>query len=154
MKKLFCVICWFLSVGTILYIFSLSNKNSSQSGGIVLEVVENTIGKINEGKTLNNLYDKYSFQNVIHFCRKTLHVLEYLWLSFVTYLAFYNTFKSRYYLSLFVVVSVAVVDEFLVQANTIGRYPTIKDVCIDSIGTVLGFLFSKLIVILYRKIKG
>lgn len=80
---------------------------------------------------------KISDQNTLDFfLRKTAHITEY----FILYILSYKSFNNNHKLAFIFSVLYAASDEFH-QKFTPGRGPSVKDVFIDTIGIILGFIF-------------
>ena len=149
----FCV----LTLLWIGFIFANSAKTGIESGeasSAVVEFVESLLMRVGIEPDVSEF-----------FIRKLAHFLEYAFLSllicasvrsfFISYAflpARYPFFALAPALSFFV----ASVDEFCVQANTVGRGPSFRDVCIDTSGALFAALLFMLAVYLIRlrKSKG
>ena len=134
---IFCI----LTLLWIGFIFSNSAKSGVESGeasSAVVEVLENILEKIGLERDVSE-----------RFVRKLAHFLEYMMLSLLICADIALMFSSselirkrRVYFAIAPAFSfiIANIDEFCVQAATVGRGPSFKDVCIDTAGAFAGAL--------------
>ena len=142
-KYTFVIIFTLLSVIWIGFIWSRSMQNGIDSGeasGRVYEFVNKIAELLGSEKHISE-----------HFVRKAAHFLEYTILALLICIDIFGFSRLRYDvfhissfkvfpLSLIVAVLVALTDEFVIQANTEGRGPSIVDVGIDTLGAITGML--------------
>lgn len=117
MKKIF--LYWIPPILWMVFIFSLSSRQS-------IEISEEF------------------FINFVIF--KTLHMLEYAFLYFLFFRAFYTySYKNKKYAFIFAIAATlifAVSDEFH-QSFIPSRQGSLRDIGIDSIGIGLSFMYTK-----------
>ncbi|SCW28093.1 VanZ like family protein [Ruminococcaceae bacterium YRB3002] len=159
-NALLAVIFWILTIVCVVMIFYFSSQTGDESSA--------TSGTIS--RFLAKYFGGMVTETVV---RKAAHILEFLALSFFTYLAIYNTNKisveTSYsesgvkiiksdnemciiFTTWFSVLN-AVVDEYH-QLFVNGRSGSISDVAIDMIGVVVLMLIFRLIFTLNLKFKG
>lgn len=133
MKKrisILLVILW------MLFIFIMSSYNSTESAnqsGFIVNIISNILS-INNTDTLNFII------------RKIAHFTEYFILGLLTHNMIYN-YNKKTYISIIICILYAISDE-LHQLITPGRNYQIKDILIDSSGSILGiyllFIYFKI----------
>ena len=137
------------------FIFSNSAKTGVESGAAsstVVEYIERILQKLGIEPDVSE-----------HFIRKLAHFLEYTLLSLLVCADVKMILKEseltckRY--PIFITAPafsfiVANVDEFCVQAATVGRGPSFKDVCIDTVGAITGALVFVLAIFTMSAIKN
>ncbi|RRF98697.1 MAG: VanZ family protein [Coriobacteriaceae bacterium] len=85
----------------------------------------------------------YDTDLVTFVVRKCAHFTEYLILGlFVSHAARLRWYqvKAAVFKTALTIVAVSLVDEFVIQANTVGRSPSFRDVLIDCAGACAGLL--------------
>ena len=151
MKKYipFIIFCA-LTLICVGFIFANSAKNGVESGASSSAVVE----------FIENILYRLGFESDVseHFIRKLAHFLEYMLLSLLVCADVFTVtekekriLKNAYALAISPVFCfiIANIDEFIIQAATVGRGPSFRDVCIDTSGAftgVIAFLSLMLIV--------
>ena len=150
---IFCILTLFW-VG---FIFANSAQTGEESGAASSAVVE----------AIENILEKIGFDSDVseRLVRKLAHFLEYMILSLLVSAdiifalpkaAFTYKKYSIFLISPIFSLLIACVDEFCVQALTVGRGPSFRDVCIDTAGGLTGalvFVFTVFIVSVIRKRK-
>lgn len=147
------IICTVLVLGWIGFIWSNSAKTGEESGEASSQVYE----VVNEVAQSIGIQEPISERTI----RKGAHFTEYMVLGlivcidmvFISSLLWSGSLKTR---SVFLGAAIpfsaviALIDEFAVQMNTVGRGPSFTDVLIDLSGATLGFvlvLFGFLVVV-------
>lgn len=138
------VISLFLLIFTMAIIFSLSADTGEESGNLSGEVTKKILGAfgIHEENYSADTYNQIK-NNMDRVVRKCAHFLEYAWLGAISYIFFLTYDWKRLktaMLALCVCVPYAALDEWH-QSFVPGRGPGIKDVLIDSSGSVFGIFF-------------
>ncbi len=134
----FIIFC-LLTLLCVAFIFSNSAKTGEESGNAsssVLEFIKKAFASLGIDADISE-----------RFVRKFAHFCEYMLLSLLVcadVLSFIKGFMSServypyFVLAPIFAFCVACVDEFCVQASTLGRGPSFTDVCIDTSGAVVG----------------
>lgn len=149
-KILVIVFSWLTVLATMAIIARFSLQNGSESSSTSHLFV-----------TLIPFYDKLSpdLLSIIHtVIRKLAHFTIYMLLGFTAFNAFCVSVKIKriflYVCAISTSIIYAVVDEFVFQALTPGRAPMFTDVCIDTLGALLGALIMLFIWFLIGHIKN
>ena len=130
----------------MLTIFSMSAQNSTESSSLSLQAgvavysAENVI--LHRGWTME--YIRYLSATNSFIIRKAAHFLEYMLLGITMLfpcIAFEKKGLKRFLISVCVCVCYAALDEFH-QMFVSGRYPSLTDVGIDSLGACCGILVT------------
>ncbi|MBO5682647.1 MAG: VanZ family protein [Clostridia bacterium] len=153
-KYIFVAILSFFVLSWLGVIFGNSAQTGEVSGGLSAKVCD----------MINSVIDPVFGFTVSHkFVRKFAHFAEYAILAALVaadVIACVRAFtqKSRKSAAIFsalaipLSVVVAAIDEFGVQASTLGRGPSIIDVLIDSSGAIIGTAFiAAVYMLIYRK---
>ncbi|CUO45799.1 VanZ family protein [Clostridium disporicum] len=155
-KKLMFILLVILAIG---FIFFNSSKSGSESNYISKSLVSRFIANkettevFNDFRSdkseydLNNLYSKMNF-----IVRKLAHGTEYFILAFSLVMLFNNfniRFREKFIYSLFIVLIIALLDEFY-QMYVPDRSSLVSDIVIDFIGGILGSLISSLVIYIRR----
>lgn len=142
-KKLIFRVVLLVAWMCVIFMFSMQNgQESSSTSGKVIELL---------GTILHMDLTHSTFITTISFIvRKCAHMFSYFVLGILAYRTVVLIRKDRVYLySGFITVLYALSDEFH-QLFIPGRTGSLKDVCIDSIGMLIGFLC----IYIFNKIKG
>ena len=141
-KKTLYVLLNIICLVTIYYLSSMNNKETnSLSKGIVyksIEIIEHITHKE---------YDKKSIVNRFNYpIRKCAHFLLFLLLGVCIYLLL-NSFHIPHKILISIILSIlfATLDETH-QMFSLGRSPSILDILIDSIGSIVGVIIINFIV--------
>ncbi|NFO11355.1 acetobutylicum phosphotransbutyrylase [Clostridium botulinum] len=146
MKK---VVCIFLSILCLCFIFFNSSQNGTESNIRSNTVVEKVIEDVKESDMNISIISKIRI-NINEFnllIRKFAHGFEFGILSITLFISFSFFTKNKIntvIYTLFLVLIFAVIDEFL-QLYIPGRSSSVKDVVIDFIGGCLGIIVTKLL---------
>lgn len=160
LKKIYTVIAVILLIGIYLMIFKLSAEDAQQSSKVsqaVTAFVKNlydalfsSTGGTTQGNASGNTFPLEAF------LRKLAHFTEYFCVGFLSYsivkLWVSNLRKGTGLVMLQLLLS-ASLDEFH-QYFVPGRNASIRDVCIDCMGGILGMILIGLIFHRYWAIKG
>lgn len=136
--KLCLIILW------MIVIFMFSNQkaveSSKLSDGLILRTVR-IIEKINH----KQYSDEEILKRFIYPVRKLAHVTIYFILGFLVYLYIKDLkIDNKIIISILICVLYATSDE-IHQLFILGRSGEVKDVLIDTLGSVLGILFLKIL---------
>lgn len=125
MKKIISIILVILWM-TLIFIMSSSNsiESNNQSGYIVNYIA--------------NLFNITNLNTLSYIVRKLAHLTEYFILGFLV-INMITCYKKKTYISIIICILYAISDE-LHQSLVPGRSPQIKDIIIDSIGSLSGIL--------------
>lgn len=134
-KKITFWVFAILSIALTAFIFSNSlraGEESSAQSDIVTDLANKLLGSF--GISIEP-------QELSHFIRKLAHFSEYFALGLTSAVTL-SVFKKRFYMifSPIYCVIIAICDEFIMQAMTIGRAPMWKDVLIDSTGALTALI--------------
>lgn len=149
-KKTVATVFAVASILFTIFIFSNSAKvaeeSAKQSGGIV-----DTVMGFLHNWGIDLTADTLSF-----IVRKLGHFAEYFILGTTVGSALYlwKESKSNLLYSPLYCTLVAVIDEFLIQGNTQGRSPEIRDCFIDLLGSILAVLFILFIIYCVKNTKA
>ncbi|MBP1924275.1 VanZ family protein [Sedimentibacter acidaminivorans] len=158
-RKLFnAIIAWIPVILWMILIFSLSAQPASQSNGLskdITKIVINTVGKVVpidiEISTVTNLGAKLN-----HIVRKLGHFIEYLVLGVLVINAFkkcgYKNNKILIYSIIFCVLYAS--SDEIHQLFVPGRGGQVKDVIIDSFGSIVGITINEIIFLIKNKGKN
>lgn len=155
MKKYipFIIFCA-LTLICVGFIFANSAKNGVESGASSSAVVE----------FIENILRRLGFEADVseRFVRKLAHFLEYMLLSLLVCADVFTVsekekriFKNAYALAAAPVFCfiIANIDEFIIQAATVGRGPSFRDVCIDTSGAFVGVVAFLALMLIVSAIK-
>ena len=142
-KYISIIICTLIALGWVIFIWSNSAKTGEESGKASSQVHE----VVNEVAQNVGIEEPISERTV----RKSAHFGEYMILGLIVCVdmifisnVFFNRSVTARSLSLLVSipfsVTIAMIDEFVIQGSTEGRGPSFTDVLIDLSGTTLGFI--------------
>ena len=145
MKK---IISFIVLILWMIVIFSFSSADANKSTGTSDKVITTMIeikDKITNNETPNN-EKEIIVKNLSFYIRKIAHITEYLILGFLMFnlLKQYSVTNIYYAIGLSILYSCT--DEFH-QLFISGRSGSIRDVLIDSIGTLIGTYLYKLLFI-------
>ena len=130
----------------VIFAFSAKDADASQQESYKVGFI---IGRIVVEDFENQTYDEQlEFAKLVdHPIRKTAHAMEYAILGFLVFGALYSS-SMRWYLQGLIAWGIATLyaasDEFH-QLFVPGRSGEFKDVCIDSVGVIIGVLIGLLI---------
>lgn len=142
-KRIFAIIFALITIAVTIFIFMNSMKDGEESAkqsGFFTDLAEKALNAV--GLTPNR-------DTVSLFIRKLAHFSEYFVLSASAAVALYLGFNNRKaaIIAPLYAFSVAVCDEFIVQALTAGRGPAWTDVLIDTSGAVFAFSVFAVIIV-------
>ena len=148
------IIFLILTLFWVGFIFVNSAQTGVESGEASSGVVEFVEG----------FFDALGFDVSVseHFIRKLAHFCEYMLLSLLFCADITLWLKEQiekkggvflYFIAPALSFFVATVDEFVIQASTVGRGPSFKDVCIDTSGALFGAIAFVLVIYLIQKLK-
>lgn len=155
-KKLIPIICLTLSVGCMFVIFLFSSQNSRDTN-IISRDITSLIAKrvFSNYDSMDTNMKSVVVEQLNLFIRKAAHFSLYFFLGFLFFIEV-SILTHKYIISFGAAWGIcfiyAVLDE-LHQKFVPGRTPLIKDVFIDSIGGLIGILFSFLIISAVLNIK-
>ena len=138
------LIAWIMVILWMALIFNLSSQVREESNQLstgITVVIEKVVEKVNPFDV------KFDIKAINHIVRKNAHFFVYLVLGILVM----NAIRKSKYLALSICVFYAISDE-LHQAFVPGRGPGVKDVLIDSSGSIVGILIF--IVIMKRFINN
>ncbi len=132
---------------TVIFAFSAQPavQSSQTSGGVAYRIAEWENGFFRQQKTEAELSAQAESMQL--FIRKGAHMGEYALLAFLLclHLCYYPISKKQLViLALGITAGYAAADEFH-QLFVPGRAGRLSDVCIDSLGGILGILFSRIV---------
>lgn len=138
-RKIYVTISWLLVLAVMIFIFSMSAANGSESSemsnGLLQKIIEIT------GIGISS-----------HFIRKAAHFCEFALLSFLLTNAFFASFNmKKAWLFTFPLACLYAVTDELHQLFSDGRACSVKDMLIDSSGALLGAIMFSLIILIYIK---
>lgn len=138
-RKIYVIISWLLVLAVMIFIFSMSAANGSDSSemsnGLLQKIIEVT------GINISS-----------HFIRKAAHFCEFALLSFLLTNAVFASFnKKNAGLFAFPAACFYAVTDELHQLFSDGRACSVKDMLIDSSGAFLGAILFSFIILLYIK---
>lgn len=157
---MFTVIMWFLVIGWLAVIFSLSSETAELSGSRSHDLVE-------------MLYDRFHIVVTDHFIRKFAHIFEYIVLSSLSYVAMFatNHVQDRPYLSenkvierfksdneiyiavaLWITALSAAADEYY-QIFVSGRCASLFDVFLDLSGAFVLMMIIRIVASIWAFVK-
>lgn len=149
-KPIIVVIAWILVIATMATIafFSLQNgEASTQTSNKVTEVIVP-----NESNVSYN-----GMKALTTITRKTAHFSIYMLLGLLVFSAFYFSLEiwapQLQILSFSSVLLYSVIDEYIYQAITPGRMPSVLDIVIDMSGALIGITILTLIIIIIKHLK-
>ena len=144
-----------LLFSTFYIIFGFSSQNGEQSGSISKKITEAILEKSNKYNNLGEEEKEIILHKVEFVIRKMAHFSIYtvVGLLLMALLSTYNI-KNKWGFVVTIIIGVlyAMSDEFH-QSFSPGRTPKITDVCIDTLGVILGAVLVILIKIIYKKMK-
>lgn len=138
-RKIYVCISWVLVLAVMIFIFSMSAANASDSS----ELSNSLLLKITEltGIELSS-----------YFVRKAAHFSEFALLSFLLTNAVFATFQNKKAgVFAFPCACLYAVTDELHQLFSDGRACSVKDMLIDSAGALLGAVIFSFIILLYLK---
>jgi VanZ family protein len=135
-------------------IFSFSAQDGTTSGNLSYKVSEIIVESANEAFDLNwsDSEIHYYIERIHHPVRKLAHMTEYFLLAVSVSLPLYVYGVRGLWLPILaggICVGFAALDEYH-QSFVAGRGPSVKDVCIDSIGVLIGVLMVQFFCFLGR----
>ena len=149
------IILIMLLLATFYIIFGFSSQNGEQSGSISKKITEAILEKSNKYNNLGEEEKEIILHKVEFVIRKMAHFSIYtvVGLLLMALLSTYNI-KNKWGFVVTIIIGVlyAMSDEFH-QSFSPGRTPKITDVCIDTLGVILGAVLVILIKIIYKKMK-
>lgn len=149
------IILIMLLFSTFYIIFGFSSQNGEQSGSISKKITEAILEKSNKYNNLGEEEKEIILHKVEFVIRKMAHFSIYtvVGLLLMALLSTYNI-KNKWGFVVTIIIGVlyAMSDEFH-QSFSPGRTPKITDVCIDTLGVILGAVLVILIKIIYKKMK-
>ena len=149
------IILIMLLLATFYIIFGFSSQNGEQSGRISEKITEAILEKSNKYNNLGEEEKEIILHKVEFVIRKMAHFSIYtvVGLLLMALLSTYNI-KNKWGFVVTIIIGVlyAMSDEFH-QSFSPGRTPKITDVCIDTLGVILGAVLVILIKIIYKKMK-
>lgn len=142
MKKIIRILLLILYIELFVFFCYQSSKTGEESAGISLEVakvIKNMIESV-----FNNNVDIDKIHGII---RKVIGHFSFFGLFSIVSFCFYITFKNRkiFIIHFLVGLVLAVISEFVFEANSIGRSANLMDVGIDYAGFLVGTLFTYII---------
>lgn len=144
--KLILVILWMF----VIFMFShqKADDSSKLSDGLILKTV-----RIIEKITDKQYSDEEILDKFVKPVRKLAHFTIYLILGVLVYLYIkeFNV-SNKFIISLLICILYAISDE-IHQLFIVGRSGKVLDVCIDSLGSLLGIFVTKKVGRLHEKIK-
>ncbi len=136
--RLFVIAALALVVAWTGFIFSRSSKtgeSSSVESEAVTEFIEDIVEVVAPGARVTEKF----VRKLAHFCEYgLLGALCVLALGAMRHMPDRGFGRRWYCVATVYSVIIAVVDEFVVQRNSVGRGPSLSDVALDSIGAVVG----------------
>lgn len=121
----------------VIYLMSSSNSTvSNQQSGYIVNFIA-------------NLFNISNLELLSYIIRKIAHLIEYTILGLLVE----NTIKNYHqksYITLIICIIYSITDEFH-QSLVPGRSPQIKDIIIDTIGSLLGIVIYHLILKIIKK---
>lgn len=149
------IILIMLLLSTFYIIFGFSSQNGEQSGRISEKITEAILEKSNKYNNLEEEEKEIILHKVEFIIRKMAHFSIYtvVGLLLMALLSTYNI-KNKCGIVVTIIIGIlyAMSDEFH-QSFSPGRTPKITDVCIDTLGVILGAVLVILIKTIYKKIK-
>ena len=141
-KKINIVISWLLVISVLIIIFYFSSQNTKKSESVSNNIIDNTIGGVNNGEVLDKLETKYSKDTLTIFFRNLAHLIEYAALGFFMFNALFQSFKTKkryiFLISLASIIVIGSIDE-IVQGFS-DRNSNLVDVGIDTTGGFIGIV--------------
>ena len=142
-KRLFKIISFFLMVGWICFIFSLSLQPASESSAVSKGLLTNILEFF---YSLTNIrIDVLTFHNIF---RTFAHFTEFFVLGILSILFYFSAMKKRPVYAVITGFSVAICDELIQYFFAEGRAMQIEDIAVDFSGivfsTIIYFLFYKI----------
>lgn len=139
----------------IIFAFSAqpASQSSQTSGTLAYKIAKWQSNLFREDKTEAELYDRAeSMQLVI---RKSAHMAEYALLALLLYLhlQYYPLSKKQMALLAFVITAGYAATDELHQLFVPGRAGRLSDVCIDSLGGILGISFCMILLYFLERYK-
>lgn len=138
---------------TCIIIFNFSSQNSeksSETSGVIVDRVVNTISTVNKKAKKENLKEKVTF-----LVRKSAHFSIYTLLG-IWLMCFANTYeislRKKFLICILIGTSYAISDE-IHQFYIGGRSCEIRDICIDSCGVLFGNAITMAVKKINTKIK-
>ncbi len=149
-KILAVIFSWLAVLITMCVIARFSLQDSSDSSATSEGILK-----------LIPFYDKLPEQwlGIIHtLIRKAAHLTIYMLLGFTAFNAFNLSIRIKSLwiglISVGLASNYAIIDEFVFQAISPGRAPMLLDVCIDTIGAIIGSLLMLLLTVIIKLIKN
>lgn len=146
-KKIIKLFFFILLLLNLFLIFYMSFQNGEDSTNISSGFIDNTIGSINNGEVLDYLENKYTYDGIHAFFRKSAHFLEFFLLGFILSinLLINNKYSSKSILYIIVTIYIiATYDELFQGLNN--RGVNFYDTLIDLLGGLIStFLFYLII---------
>ncbi|MCD8097617.1 MAG: VanZ family protein [Lachnospiraceae bacterium] len=136
-------------------IFSFSSQDGTASAGLSYQVSEIIVDCANEAFEMNWSETEVSLyiEKIHPYVRKLAHVTEYFLLAVSVSFPLYVYGVRGFWLPLLAggfCVGFAALDEYH-QSFVAGRGPSVRDVCIDSIGILIGVLGVQFVCFVFRK---
>lgn len=154
LKKIIKWIVWIPAIIMMIIIFSFSNANSEKSSNLSGGIISNTLNFIDDTFSLG--LEEQRKEELVEGLqtpiRKLAHMTEYMILAITFMFALYiDGLKGKRLIgvSLFLGIGYASLDEFH-QLFIPGRSGEIRDVCVDTIGIILGILFYRILLKVYN----
>lgn len=137
--KLKIILAWLAVISWMVVIWCFSAQVATESAALSHGITE-TVAKLIQG-----FIPQLDFELIHHFIRKCAHFSVYLVLGVFVTNALNLSGKYRFLYCILICAFYAMTDEFH-QYFVPGRGPAIKDILIDSAGSITGiFLWSKII---------
>lgn len=154
LKKIIKWIVWIPAIIMMIIIFSFSNANSEKSSNLSGGIISNTLNFIDDTFSLG--LEEQRKEELVEGLqtpiRKLAHMTEYMILAITFMFALYiDGLKGKRLIgvSLLLGIGYASLDEFH-QLFIPGRSGEIRDVCVDTIGIILGVLFYRILLKVYN----
>ena len=152
-NKIIIIASWVCVALTMIIIFAFSEENAEKSTQTSSGVIENVLTIVMpKDEITDDVVEKYQFP-----FRKAAHFGIYMLLGFSLANAYINTIKNKpwlsYLLGLVTGFLYAISDEWH-QGFSAGRWPSFKDVMIDSAGVLVGIGLFVAFISLYKYFKN
>ena len=153
-KRIILIILIVINCSTIFYFSNQASNSSKSQSSRVVEFISNILPGIkNMQEPDKTILKKQVLTPIV---RKTAHLSIYAMLGLLTY-CFANTyeldFKKKILYCLLFCMCYAITDE-IHQVFIEGRSGELRDVLIDSFGSLIGILFINLIIKIFNKIRN
>ena len=149
------IILIMLLLCTFFIIFGFSSQNGDESGEISGRITKTILEKLDKYNSLEEEEKELILHRTEIIIRKMAHFSIYTVVGLLL-MALLSTYKIKnkwgFVITIVIGILYAMSDE-IHQSFSPGRSPKITDVCIDTLGVILGALLVILIISIYKKVK-